>query len=174
MNIGRFIRWSVLAVCFCLSTWWVARTYYQKNWGWPLAIAFGAVCSVVFIFLVRCSAGKPAPFQLVLRLADDKGADQEDDRTFKTLHERFKKQFPKSGSVRFDGFDTDGSFIWFYFLGPDETSVRRAVLSHIEGCRIRQGSYFISNASQPCASPNDGPATLLGDLRATEGPSSVS
>ena len=173
MNIGRFTRWSILGLCFCLSTWWVASNYYEKNWGWPLAMAFGAVFSAVFIYLVRRSAGKPAPFQLVLRLADDKGGDQEDDQTFETLHARFKQHFPKSGSVRFDGFDTDGSFIWFYFFGPDESTVRGAVLPPLEGCQIRQGSYFLSKATQRAA-PNDGPATLLGDSRITEAPSSVS
>lgn len=174
MNVGRFIRWGILAVCFCFSTWWVASNYYQKNWSWPLAVAFSALFSVVFICLVRRSTGKPAPFQLVLRLADKKGGDLENDQAFYTLHARFKQHFPKSGSVRFDGFDTDGGLIWFYFFGPDESTVRGAVLPQLEGCQISQGSYFLSKATQPCAPPNNGPAALLGDSEIQEGPPSVS
>jgi hypothetical protein len=171
---SRIIRRCLLTAVLAGGAWWFASAYFRKNWSWPLSLLFGAVAVLVIVYGGRRAAGKPAPFQLVLRLADDKGGDQEDDRTFKTLHARFKQQFPKSGSIRFDGFDTDGSFIWFYFFGPEEDAVRHAVLPGLEGCRIRQGSYFLSKATQPCAAPNDGPATLLGDSRIIEGPSSVS
>jgi hypothetical protein len=171
---SRIIRYSLLAVIVAGGAWWAASTYFRQNWNWPLSLVFGTVFVLITIYLGRATAGKPAPYQLVLRLADDKGGDPEDDDTFETLHTRFKQQIPKSGRVRFDGFDTDGSFIWFYFFGPDETSVRHAVWSHLEGCRIRQGSYFIANATRSCAAPNDGPTTLLGDLRVAGGPAAVS
>jgi hypothetical protein len=171
---SKITRYCLPAVIVTGGAWLAATIYFRQNLGWPLSLLFGAVFMLILIYMGRAAAGKPASFQLVLRLADDKGGDEEDDLTFEALHTRFKQRFPKSGSIRFDGFDTDGSFIWFYFLGPDEMSVRQAVLSHLDGCRIRRGSYFLTNATQPCAPPNDGPATLLGDSSLTEGPSSVS
>ncbi len=123
----------------------------------------------VFIAAGRTVLGKPAPFQLVLRLADVKGGDLEDHQTFETLQERFKQQFSRPGSIRFGGFDTDGRFIWFYFSGPDERTVREAVLAELGGCRVRPGSYFLSKATQSCASPNDGPTFPLGDESVAEG-----
>jgi hypothetical protein len=147
MNSRIFRRW-LLAVVFAGGAWWFAGEYFRKNWSWPLSLLFGAVAVLVFVYVGRWAAGKPAPFQLVLRLADDKGGDHEDHQTFEALHARFQQHFLKSCVVRFDGFDTDGSFIWFYFLGPDESSVRHAVLMQLEGCRIRQGSYFLSKATQ--------------------------
>jgi hypothetical protein len=52
---------------------------------------FGAVAVLVFVYVGRRAAGKPAPFQLVLRLADGKGGDHEDDQTFEALHARFQQ-----------------------------------------------------------------------------------
>jgi hypothetical protein len=170
----KIIRYSVLGVIVTGWAYYAASTYFRQNWSWALSLVFGAIFVLVLVYGGRAAAGKPAPFQLVLRLADDKGGDQEDDQTFETLHKRFKEQFPKSGSVRFDGFDTDGNFVWFYFLGPDETLVRQTVLSQIEGCRIRQGSYFVSNVTQPCAPPTGGTALLLGGSGVSEGPPPVS
>lgn len=170
---SKIVRYCLLAVIFTSCTWWAASTYFRENWSWPLALLFGAVFVLVLISIGRVAAVKPEPFQLVLRLADDNGGDQEDNRTIETLHARFKQQFPKSGAIRFDGFDTDRSYVWFYFFGPEEGAVRHAVLSQLEGCRIRQGSYFLSEATRPCAAPNDGRATLLGDSRILEGPPSV-
>ena len=157
------IRNCLLVLLFLGGAWWFASTCFQEYWNWPLSLLFGAVSIGIFFYVVRQTTGKPSPFQLVLRLANNKGGDQEDNQTFKKLHARFEQQFPKSGSIRFNGFDTDDSFIWFYFFGPDEASVRHAVLSQLEGSRIRQGSYFLSKATQACASPNDGPSTPLGD-----------
>jgi len=128
------IRHCLLAIIFAGGAWSAASRCFRQNWNWPLSLFLGAVFGLVLIYLRRAAAGKPPPFQLVLRLAGDKGGDQEDDQTFETLHARFKQQFPKSGGVRFDGFDTDGSFIWFYFFGPDEGKVRHAVFSQLESC----------------------------------------
>jgi hypothetical protein len=159
---SKTIRHCLFAI-LCAATWWFASTAFRKNWNWPLSLCFGAVFVLLLILAGRRAAGKTAPFQLVLKLADDKGGDQEDDQTFETLHARFEQQFPKKGNIRFDGFDTDGSFIWFYFFGPEADAVRHAVLSQIDGCRIRRGSYFLSQATHSCAGVNDGPATPLGD-----------
>src|SRR5262245_59110855 len=119
---SRIIRRCLLAVVLA-GVWWFVSADFRKNWNWPLSLLFGAMA----VFVIVYGGRKPAPFQLVLRLADDKAGDHEDDQTFETLHDRFKHLFSKSGSIQFDGFDTDGSFIWFYFLGPDEASVRHAV-----------------------------------------------
>lgn len=172
MKIGTVIRWTIFVVCFGGSSWWWASTYYRENWGWPFAIAFGTVSSVVILYLARRVGGRHAPFQLVLRLADDEDGKREDDENFGILHERFKRNFPGTGEsekVRFHGFDTDGSFTWFYFFGPDENTVRVAVLPQLEGCRIREGSYFLSNATKSCAAPHDGVAEVLGDSRVNAG-----
>jgi hypothetical protein len=174
-KMSKIIRYCLLAVIVAGMAWWTASTSFRQYYNWPLSLFFGALVGLIPIFAGRAAmADNPAPFQLVLRLADDKGGDQEDAQTFEALHTRFTQQFPKSGSVRFDGYDADGSCIWFYFLGADEASVRDAVFSQLEGCRIRKGSYFLSKATQPCAPPNDGPATQLGNSGATEGPPSVS
>jgi hypothetical protein len=166
----KIIRRCLYSVVFAGGAWWSARAYFRENWNWPLSLAFGALTVLAIGYVIsRWAAGKPAPFQLVLRLADDEGGDQEDDQTFKALRNLFKRLFPKSGSIRFDGFDTDRSFIWFYFHGPDEASVRDAVLPHLKEHRIRPGSYFLSKATQPCGSPNDGSATQLGNSGVTEG-----
>ena len=145
-----------------------ANNYFRKNWDWPLSLVFGVVFILIVIYLGRAAAGKCARFQLVLRLADDKGGDQDDNQVFETLHDRFKQRLPKSSSVRFEGFDTDGSFIWFYFFGPDESTVLSALMPQLEGCRIREGSYFLTNATRRCAAPNDGPVTLLGNSKIVE------
>ena len=114
---------------------------------------------------------------MVLRLADDEEGEREDDETFDILHERFKQHFPGTGEsekVRFHGFDTEGSFMWYYFFGPDESAVRGAVLAQLVGCRIREGSYFLSNTTKSFAGPDDGVAMVLGDSRINEGEASVS
>lgn len=85
MNIRTLAKWSILGLCFCLSAWSATSDYYGMNSDWRLAIVYGVVFSVVMIYLDRRLAGKPAPFQLVLRLADNKGGDQEDAQTFETL-----------------------------------------------------------------------------------------
>jgi hypothetical protein len=177
MKIGGVIRWSILAVCFGVSSWLVASRYYEENWGWPLAIVFGVVFTVVVDYFVRRAGSRHAPFQLVLRLAEDEEGKRQDDETFDILHVRFKEHFPGAGEseqVRFDGFEADGGFMWFYFFGPDEMTVRSAVLPQLEGCQIREGSYFLSNATKPFAGPNDGAAIILGDSRVNERQASVS
>ena len=159
----------LLAVVFAGGAFWFSHIY-QKNWSWPISLLFGAITVFVFVNLSRLTAGKPPPFQLVLRLSNDDGGDQEDGQTIDTLHARFKQHFRRSSDIRFKGFDTDGSFIWFYFVGPEEAPVRQAVMSQFEGCRIRPGSYFLSKATQTFAPSNDGPVTPLGD----SGPSNPS
>jgi hypothetical protein len=149
---------------FGVAIWFYAKTYFRPNWGWPLALAFGSVYLLVLFFIVRRSVGPPAPFQLVLRLANNTGGDEEDGGTFDKLHDRFKTALRRSGDVRFAGFDTDRSWIWFYFYGSSDQTVREAVLSQLQDCNIRDGSYFLSAASQPFAPPNDGPALQLSDL----------
>jgi hypothetical protein len=99
--------------------------------------------------------------------------DPEDDQTFKKLDVCFKQHFPESGKIRFDGFDCDDNFVWFYFIGPDEGSVRQAVFPLLDGCTVRPGSYFVSNATQVFASLEDGHATLLSVSAVMDGPSSV-
>lgn len=170
---STILRNCVVAALVASAAWFAAYTYFRPNWNWPLSLLFGAVFVWVFFPGGRAVIGKPAPFQLVLRLADDKGGDHEDAHTFETLHARFKHQFSKPSDLRFDGFDTDGRFIWFYFLGLDEGVVRGAVLAQLGGCRIRSGSYFLSKATQSCAPPNDGPTMPLGDQSVVEGPPSA-
>lgn len=147
VSTGKFILLGILGVLLAPIIWFMGSRYHHAGWGWPLALVFGASFVLCAAYLIRRTQGKPAPFQLVLRLANKKGGDTEDNKTFELLHERFERLFPKSSDIRFDGFDTDGSFIWFYFLGQDETSVSHAVLSQLQGCRIREGSYFLSNTN---------------------------
>lgn len=161
MKTPSVIRQSLTVLFFGVAIWFYAKTYFRPNWGWPLALAFGFVYLLVLIFIMRRAAGRPAPFQLVLRLANDNGGDAEDDGTFKKLHDRFTKILPRRGSVWFAGFDTDNSWIWFYFYGPNDQAVREAVMPQIQDCKIRNGSYFLSAASQACAPPSDGPALQL-------------
>lgn len=72
-----------------------------------------------------------------------KGKEAEvDNRIFKTLHDRFKAQFPRTAVVRFAGFDTDGEAVWFYFSGPDSKTVQAAVYAQIADCCLREGSFF--------------------------------
>ena len=169
MTTDKFIRRGLLAASLTVATWWFAKTYFRENWGWPPALVLGVVAAAVFAYVIRQFViGKPAPFQLVLQMADENGGDKEDDQTFQLLHDRFRRLFPKSGDIGFDGFDTDGCFIWFYFRGAEEASVRDAILSQLEGCRIRKGSYFLSKATQSVAPPDDGPVTPLGDSRGPE------
>ncbi|MGC9943700.1 MAG: hypothetical protein ABSE48_17885, partial [Verrucomicrobiota bacterium] len=97
-------RWSIAMLLFGVAIWFYARTYFRPNWGWPLALVFGVIYLLVLIYIVRGAVGKPAPFQLVLRMANDKGGDEDDDSTFKKLYERFKSVLPGSGTIRFDGF----------------------------------------------------------------------
>ena len=104
----------------------------------------------------------------MLRLSNDDGGDQEDDQTFRLLIKRFKEAFPKSNKVRYDGFDTDGRFIWFYFCGPDDFLICDKVLTQVHGCRIRNGSYFLSKATKNFGSLSDGYATLLEEAQAAQ------
>jgi len=161
MRTSQIIRRSIVGLLFGVSIWFYAKTFFRPNWGWPLSVLFGFVCLLVLIFIVRKVVNRPAPFQLVLRLANDKGGDEDDDATFTKLHKRFKDAFRGCRDVRFDGYDTDRSWIWFYFFGPNEQTVREVVLSELRDCKIRAGSYFLSAASQSCAPPTDGPALQL-------------
>jgi hypothetical protein len=160
---GKFIWRSIIVVLLGISAWECASRNFQENWGWPMALLFGAATVGIMEYAGRAAAGKPAPFQLVLRLANDRGGDRDDDRTFEILHERFERLFPKAANIWFEGFDADGTYVWFYFHGPDEVLVRRSILSQFEGCTIRNGSYWLSKATQTTAPPNDGPTTLLED-----------
>lgn len=63
--------------------------------------------------------GKPAPLQLVLRLAKPKGGDREDDETFDTLHRRFKQQFSMPCSMRFEALTRMG--VSFGSSSPGQT-----------------------------------------------------
>jgi hypothetical protein len=164
MKTQGIIRRSIVVLFLGVASWFYAKTYFRPNWGWPLALAFGAVYILVISYIVRRAVGKPAPFQLVLRMANDKGGDEDDNRTFKKLRERFKSVLSGPGVVRFDGFDTDGRWIWFYFHGPDDQTVREAVLSQLQDCQVHDGSYFLSGATQTCAPPNNGLALRLGGL----------
>lgn len=157
----RLIRQSILVPFYVVTIWFYAETYLRQNWERPLALALGLIHALVVILIARKDADSPAPFQLVLRLAGDNGGDENDDSTFAKLHERFTKALPGRGDVRFGGFDTDGGWIWFYFHGPNDQWVREAVLSQLQDCKIRDGSYFLPAASQPCAPPSDGPALQL-------------
>jgi len=161
MKTRSIIRRSIVVLLFAFAIWFYAKTYFRPNWGWPFALAFGVVYVLVLFYIVRRSVGRPAPFQLVLRLANDVGGDENDDRAFEKLRERFKRALPGPCKVRFAGFDTDGIWTWFYFHGPDDQTVRETVLSQLQDCQVREGSYFLSGATQPCAPPNDGPMQRL-------------
>lgn len=142
MKTKRPVRGILFLVLLGLCAWFSIGKY-REYYDWPLAVLFGAVFVWIFhYYLPKATYAKPAPFHLVLRLGNDTGGDFEDDQTFEILHARFTERFPKSGDIRFDGFDTDGSRIWFYFFGPDENTVFAAVSSSLEDCCIRQGSYF--------------------------------
>ena len=125
-----------------------------------MALFLGTVYVLVFVWYQRL-INKPAPFQLVLRLVNDRGGDENDRRTLDQLMKRFKSLSKSQRVLRFDGFDSAGSWFWFYFHGPAEQAVRETVLLQIQDCQIRRGSYFLSAATQSCASPNDGPTLLL-------------
>ena len=166
MNARGIIRRSILVLLFGFAVWFFA-TRYRPIWGWPLGLAFGVAWVLVMVYVHR-KMNKPAPFQLVLQMANDQGGDQADGRTFDLLWGRFKRLSPSPGGVRFDGFDTDGNQIWFYFHGPDAGVVREAVLPQLRDCQVRKGSYFLSGATQSCAPPNAGAAISLGDLGGME------
>lgn len=137
----RPFRIILVLMMFALLAWQAAEQYFTKLYSWPAALALGAVW-VVCIALATRSVNKPAPFRLVTRLYAKGKEAEADERVFKTLHQRFKAQFPRTANVRFDGFDTDGETVWFYFWGPDAQSVQTAVHAQIADCCLREGSYF--------------------------------
>jgi hypothetical protein len=106
--------------------------------GWPWAIVLGLCFSVLMLLLYRRQF-LPAPFRLVIHLADDDVSDSDDDKMFELLHARFKAH---STAFKFDGFDIGGGYVWFYFRGADAKSVHDAVLSLVTDCTFREGSYF--------------------------------
>ncbi|MEQ2010067.1 MAG: hypothetical protein ABMA26_25065 [Limisphaerales bacterium] len=137
----RPLRIILVLTMFALMAWQAAEQYFAKTYNWPTALALGVVMVVTMALAVR-SVNKPAPFQLVTRLYA-KGKEAEvDDRVFKILHDRFKAQFHRRAIVRFDGFDTDGESVWFYFSGPDSKTVQAAVRVQIADCCLREGSFF--------------------------------
>jgi hypothetical protein len=145
---AKTIFWKGLwAVIVVVAVWHFTGTFLRAGWSWSLAVFFGASFVLLFFFLMR--KRKPAPNQLVLKMTE---GDKKDDRTFKVLHERFKKSFPKSSSIRFDGFDATDELVWFYFQGKSDPSVYDLIMAQTHGCTIRKGSYFVSNAKSDCAS----------------------
>jgi hypothetical protein len=89
MNARGIIRWSIFVLCFGLAVWCFAKRYVAI-WGWPLALGFGVAWVLVASLILR-KMNKPAPFQLVLQMANEQGGDQADGRTFDRLRGRFKR-----------------------------------------------------------------------------------
>lgn len=165
-KLVRVIFFILFILCFFIGAWHFTKVYRKADWSWPVAVLFGTSVTFCIFYVGRLARRRPAPFQLVLRMANNNGEDADDDQTFKLLVARFKETFSRASVVKYDGFDTDEEFVWFYFCGSDEARVRDAVLSQIYGCRIRKGSYFISSATQSFASMKDGTSVLLQEQEA--------
>lgn len=163
MNPKILIRFIACAIVLILLGVSYADTDLIKDYGWPAALGMSVLVAAVefyFFFIYDTSHGS-APIQLVLRLADDRGGDGEDERMFKILHDRFKRFYRIPNEIRFSGFDCTDSFIWFYFRGPSGAATEREILSQLSGFKIHEGSYFLSQATQDTAPPSDGPVTFL-------------
>lgn len=161
MNPRILIRFIACAIVLILLGVGFVDSDLINDYGWPIALCMSVlVAGAEWYFIHQASQGY-APIQLVLRLVDDRGGDAEDDRTFKFLHDRFKRFYRIPNEIRFCGFDTDGRFIWFYFRGPSGPVTEREILSQLSCCKIREGSYFLSQATQDTAPPGDGPVTFL-------------
>ncbi len=133
--------WVVLAVVWVAIVWgWHAR--WQGHRSGELALVIAGMGIGVLLGQV---SDKPAPFQLVLRL--DTGPS--DNRAFAELHRKFRHGCPRSSEVQFDGFDTDGEWVWFYFRGQDAQLAREKVFGLIRDCPITPGAYFQVVGQEP-------------------------
>ena len=137
--------WICLAVAG-LAIPWVAVAHWTGHWSARIADFVGFL---PLAFLLGRLASRPAPFQLVLRLADSDTGDAADEEVFERLHRCFKQDCRDNLVARFDGFDIGGGWLWFYFNGSDGAAVRKKVMALLRDCPIRTGSYFQVLGQEP-------------------------
>ncbi len=154
----RAVRILLVLTLLVLQAWLTADQYYFKNHPWPVALALGMGWVVLGALVIRQCQPKPAPFQFFVRLTSQGPDAVEHERLLATLLDLFKRSFPRSNPVRFDGFDTDGEWVWFHFHGPGATGVSEAVLRLIAGLPLPTGAYF------EAVSGRKSPATGMGSL----------